>query len=45
MKTTRKVISTWKKLHKGQQMEMVVYITTNDDGSKSSRTAHEQVKK
>ncbi len=44
MNTTRKVISAWKKLHKGQKMEEVVYITTLDDGTKISRTAHEKVK-
>ena len=44
MSTTKKVISKWNKLHKGQRMEQVVYITTYNDGTKTSRTAHEQVK-
>jgi hypothetical protein len=44
MNTTRKAISKWNKLHKGQKMEQVVYITTLDNGNKTSRTAHEQVK-
>jgi hypothetical protein len=44
----RKVISKWAKKHKGQEMEMVVYHDTYMDGGKkkkTSRTAHEQVKK
>ena len=44
MRKTRKVISTWKKLHKGVKMEEVVYITAHFDGSKTSRTTHEPVK-
>ena len=41
----RKVISKWAKAHKGQEMEMVVYISKDAGGTKRSRTAHEKVQK